>query len=403
MFEYQKFPNRVTLTRFHGKGLSPIAIPETIERLPVTAIDSMAFFSRGKELTSISIPAALTDIPEGTFASCSSLASVTVSAENPIFSACSGILFRDGGKTLFTYPAANESSCRTIPRTVTRLAEGAFANARELREITIPETVQSLGRSVFYGCRNLEKAELPDSLTVLPPSAFSYCESLREVQLPAKLTALCDGAFWSCGNLQNLTLPDTLRFIGGGAFHECFSLRSISLPASVRFIEPPAFADCRSLRSIEVSDENPFFVSRSGLLFGERGRTLLCFPAGCEIPCFTAPSECTKLARYAFCGNPHLRRVTFSEGLSVLPEELFRDCVGLEEVCLPSTLREIGEGAFRRCRNLKRLTLPDGLRVIGDSAFSACESLSSLRLPPSIRSLGEDVFSFCRPDVLANG
>lgn len=58
-----------------------------------------------------------------------------------------------------------------------------------------------------------------------------------------------------------------------------------------------------------------------------------------------------------------------------LSEEAFKDMSALEQVVLPSGLKEISESAFSGCRTLIRVIMPDGVSVIGSKAFYGCTSL----------------------------
>ena len=56
--------------------------------------------------------------------------------------------------------------------------------------------------------------------------------------------------------------------------------------------------------------------------------------------------------------------MTFAEDskLERIGEDCFRGS-GIEEIQLPSTLKEIGDGAFYECNNLKTVYVEDGCEV----------------------------------------
>ena len=64
-------------------------------------------------------------------------------------------------------------------------------------------------------------------------------------------------------------------------------------------------------------------------------------------------------------------------------------CYELENISLPSNLKEISENAFSYCA-IKTLNLPDGLEKVYDRAFSYCTLLQTVKIPGSVTQLGGD-------------
>ena len=62
-----------------------------------------------------------------------------------------------------------------------------------------------------------------------------------------------------------------------------------------------------------------------------------------------------------FCRCERLKHVTFAKGNQL--EKIGKCCFGgsgIEEITLPSTLKEIGNGTFDSCTSLKRIYVEDG-------------------------------------------
>src|SRR5688572_30005781 len=74
-FSYTTINGTITITGYTGPG-GAVAIPDTINGLPVTSIGDYAFTQR-TSLTSVTIPDSVTTIGESAFESCS-LTSVTI-------------------------------------------------------------------------------------------------------------------------------------------------------------------------------------------------------------------------------------------------------------------------------------------------------------------------------------
>ena len=69
----------------------------------------------------------------------------------------------------------------------------------------------------------------------------------------------------------------------------------------------------------------------------------------------------------------------------------FRECTGLTDVIIPSTVKEIGDNAFLQCYQLQNVTLPDGLEKIGNFAFRHC-AIEEIVIPASVVRIGGQAF-----------
>ena len=86
--------------------------------------------------------------------------------------------------------------------------------------------------------------------------------------------------------------------------------------------------------------------------------------------------------------------IIFPEGTEVVPDNCLKDSA-VEQIVLPSTVKEIGDYAFSGCKSLISVTLQEGLETIGDHAFSGCENLTSVTLPEGLVTIGERAFNNC--------
>lgn len=169
---------------------------------------------------------------------------------------------------------------------------------RRLKRVIIPNGTKKIGNHWFWGS-GVESVEIPASVAEICTSAFHGCRKLKKLVFggPAaenRLKTIRTGAFRGCSALRGATLPDGLEEIGRWAFAES-GLESIATPPSVRKIRPGAFSQCRRLRTVALNE-------------------------GLE----TLDGEIEGL--YLWAG-------IFEESL-------------VEDVRLPSTLRQIGRGAF---------------------------------------------------------
>lgn len=96
-----------------------------------------------------------------------------------------------------------------------------------------------------------------------------------------------------------------------------------------------------------------------------------------------------------------IRRIILPEGIVSIGKAAF-PFMGVEEINIPSTVREIGSTAFGYDRWLNcEIVIPEGVEEIKYQTFNECSRLTiAPRLPESLRIIGEHAFSMTRFDNL---
>ena len=135
-----------------------------------------------------------------------------------------------------------------IPPEVTEIGEKAFQNSSlEVIEFSGDNNVAVIGTEAFSGCRKLTGFSFSEKLTEIKARTFEYCEKMSgELNLPSGLTEIGDSAFSSCTGLNaKLILPDGITRIGNSAFQWCEKLTGeLNLPSSLTDIGENAFYGC---------------------------------------------------------------------------------------------------------------------------------------------------------------
>ena len=96
---------------------------------------SVGAFADNKTIVEVSIPDSVVSIGAGAFSNCESLASIVVGEANPLFSSAGGVLFNKSGSTLLCYPSGRKDKVYVLPKSVTRIGEGAFSSCPHLVEL----------------------------------------------------------------------------------------------------------------------------------------------------------------------------------------------------------------------------------------------------------------------------
>ena len=161
----------------------------------VTSIAADAF--RQINLTSVFIPANVTNIYPRAFMQCSLIESIEVDADNPVYISQGNCLINKDTGVLIT---GCKNSVIPTDIGVTEIASYAFSGC-DIISVAIPEGVKKIMSGAFSACSLLESVTLPSTLTYIGDDAFSGNKKLTEIKIPKSVTFIGNYAFLSCDNL----------------------------------------------------------------------------------------------------------------------------------------------------------------------------------------------------------
>jgi hypothetical protein len=104
----------------------------------------------------------------------------------------------------------------------------------------------------------------------------------------------------------------------------------------------------------------------------------------------------TALGKGAFYNKKFLLRLDLPEGVETIGAMAFCQCVRLEAVGLPASLRHIDRDAFTQCHSLTAAEVPPSVEELGTAVFSGCTSMRALSLPQGLRELPMLALCDCR-------
>ena len=240
-------PKTVTITKYTGTE-STVILPSTINSWPVTKIGEDAL-KDNTTITSVTIPASVTEIGSNAFAGCTNLTSVkyggdwsklTIQSGNPaVQDAANAPLFDfaftpDNTAVIVRYKGT--AADVTIPsrykgKPVTMIDHAAFYNS-VVTSVTIPDSVTSIRDSAFVFCSQLTNISIPNSVTAIGSFAFDGCTKLESITLPSSLSTIQSYAFYNCGNLKTIRIPVSVTFIENFAFDGCPSSMTVTYSGS---------------------------------------------------------------------------------------------------------------------------------------------------------------------------
>ena len=236
-----------TIKKYNGND-AVVNIPSEINGTPVTTIGNAAF--RDSSVTSVTIPASVTEIGANAFAGCTNLTSVTYGGD------WSNLTIQSGNPAVedAAKDAANEQLF-DFEFILNNTAVVVISYKGTAADVTIPsrykgKPVTVIDPVAFYNNSAVTSVTIPDSVTAIPDSAFAYCSSLTNISIPNSVTFIGFSAFNSCTSLKSITLPSSLSTIQSYAFYNCGNLKTIRIPVSVTSIGNCAFDVCPSLMTV---------------------------------------------------------------------------------------------------------------------------------------------------------
>lgn len=367
------------LVSYNGATGDIFTIPSTIGG-EYTATKLGADVLSGKSLISgVVIPASIREIEEGAFKGCSSLTDVT---------------FEDGKNTLLIghhgtgddwhyFGAFHDAPLARLylGRILRRLeGEAPFEGKTSLKSVEFGPYCSRLENSLFANCTSLATINGAENLREIGGAVFNMCNSLVNLTGFSHVTSIGYNAFYGCNSLESIDLNDVTD-LSTQVFGQCHRLSSVGNLSKVKVIDTYCFENCENLSSIGTLNA----ATRIGdYAFG-----------GCNSLETLALSEnLTSIGNEAF-RNAGLKSLTIPNSVTAIGTEVFSaddNRSNLESVTLGTGLTSLSRGMFRNCVKLTELNLPSNIVRLADEALYNCIGLTEMTVPATVTSLGENVF-----------
>jgi len=416
------------VTRIQNNSFVPNAISVSIPNT-VTAMEANSL--GGTKLTTISIPASVTDMANGVFSSCQALQAINVASGNAKYYSDNGVLYENDGadKWLLDYPVDRPNASYSVPEGTTGIRVNAFQAAKNITSVTLPTTLTDLpfsspGYNGFTSARKLTAINVTSGnanfksedgvvftadgkeLVVYPCGKGSTTLGYDpyEYTVPTTVEKIRPSAFARVEGFTSVKMSAPLKEIGADAFNTCRYLQTVTVPSTVTDIADGAFSGSIALTAINVEAGNSVYASADGVLYNANKTELVSYPAGKQGAYTTEPTT-KKIRKRAFYYAAKITKLTLTpsveeidndafQGTSNLKELVFQPTSnikkigtwvfvnsGLEKLELPASLQELGAAAFNGCTKLKTVTVDNGsqLQSIGNGSFKGCTNLESFR------------------------
>lgn len=85
-------------------------------------------------------------------------------------------------------------------------------------------------------------------------------------------------------------------------------------------------------------------------------------------------------------------RYFIKEGVKVIGEEAFINCIFIKKIVIPNSVKRIGNGAFTKCHSLGNIYIPKNINTINGNPFYGCNNIPSKIKSDIIKRFGKEVF-----------
>ena len=277
----------------------------------------------------------------------------------------------------------------------TSIDSSAFADCAALTSITIPDGVKSIGDRAFYNCINIPIIELPLCIENIGESAFEGCEKLTSINIPNGVTSIANSTFYQCTNIEEITIPSSVTTIGNYVFFGCDNLTSIYFSGTEEQWENID----RSMAQIPSSTVVCFNPEVLEFKLLNNGTYEVCSGAlhnvSINIPATYNNKAVTQIAEYGFEDCSYIENIVIPDSINKIGNGAFLNCSGLLHINIPKGIKDVGDYVFSGCSSLTNMAIPSGVTVIGNNAFEGCTGLTSITIPNSVVNIGDNAFYDC--------
>lgn len=213
-----------------------------------------------------------------------------------------------------------------------------------------------------------------------------------EVTIPAEVVnsdtkekvpvvGIVDTPFGFCRDLEKITIPDSFVH---------FDWYSLTCTTLVKFgsTEEPV----PKVKEVAVSETNPNYTVRDGLLYSKDMKTLIGCPPALEMKELALPEQTETIGDCAFYAHTSLEKAVVPSTVKHINNSAFTACMSLGAVELPESITSVSGDMFYYCTALTDVRFNGKIEKIGYGAFNHCDSLTEFAMPETVTAVGSAAF-----------
>ncbi|QHQ63864.1 leucine-rich repeat protein [Anaerocolumna sedimenticola] len=276
------------------RDIKELKIPDTVK-----SVNSSLTF-RKTDLKSVSIPESAVDINYSDFMYLKSAVSIEADKNNNAFTSINGVLYNKDVTVLIYYPVNKTDKTYVMPDTVKYILNPeSITDNPYLESITLSGALEYRDYG-FVKSNSLKEINVDDS--------NAYYKSLEGVLYNKEMTVLVAYPFQKTD--KTFIVPDTVMEVSGFCYSKdtmlddyqytvnAFSnpyLETLVIGKKVKTLftvyDNYTIWDFKNLQKIEVSNDNPFFSSKDGILYNKEFSVMYLYPRDCRNEVLTIPGS----------------------------------------------------------------------------------------------------------------
>lgn len=258
------FDGAVTVSGFDPEpaaGTEPLAVPDTISGMPVTAVGKYGFYNV-KYAHRVSLPESILRMGDYAFNGSSLqtfdyVPQTALNVGNYAFSDCRELTAVKFGSAQYTFGdyCFEKTAAETLTAEQSTLTLGSycFQDSPALQSAELSGTI-TIGEYCFRSCEALTALTVTDSTLTIMPDAFGRC-GLKTVEITGSTGSIGDYCFMDCTALETVIIGEGITALGDCAFSGCRNLKRVELPASLKTIGKNCFSGCGNAEIVTAGKE----------------------------------------------------------------------------------------------------------------------------------------------------
>lgn len=345
------------------------------------------------------------------------------------FNTGSSLIYTTDGERLSVHDCAYSATDVSIPSIyndmpVTDIDESAFSFCNKIESVWLGNNISYIGKDAFNCCSKLGFIAIlnphcyiyDDSSTISNEydyytekgifngiiygynnsTAQAYAEeygyrfeSLGDYEF-AYTTYIDHAEITGCNKfLENVVIPEMLtdmtevrtvpvtKVYLNDIFYDETDIKSIYIPDSVEEIDFGNI-NLNQLENITVSENNPYYCSKEGVLYNKNMTELLYYPDNKPQKSFTIPESVKTITNMSMVGCNNLEKLVLGKNVETIEDYSIAYCTKLKSITISDSVKNINSIAFKDCTALKEIVIPRNVEYIGLSAFYCCDALEKI-------------------------
>ncbi len=280
-----KETERIDYRAFENNSILNLSLSEDLQY-----IDGAAFMNT--KIRSITLPKSLSNISQWAF-DYSSINAIYVNKDNPTYSSYNGVLYDKQKSKLIYWPEKKIEEKLIFPETLIELDLSIIPTLDAAKTIVIPKALTSITNTA---ANKIQEVILNDgNSTFVLNQGILYSKDLTNIKL-----------YPNNNSIKEIILPDSVTEFDWSMFTYENNTTSLTLSKNLKTIIPSQWRSdlfgnyyfgFHHLEKVTISEDNPFYTSKDGILYSKDMTSLLFYPQNHKNQVYTIPDTVISVAQ----------------------------------------------------------------------------------------------------------